>query len=226
MSYEAVFIVVASLVDNKDALRRPEVVTPDQLSAALRWLHLAGAIVWLDPRRRVNCSEEIEHVHDPEAIHENIPQTERSQIADDDIIFVDPTWLCSYLVGRIMAKRAQGTEGSWQDHQFVLAVPDLDPLGSDMGITGPMVVHLLERFGVGRCIRDRVLMSARITTGISRKMRKFLVERSECILGREVVAQPPNVLVPGFLPLQQLKAFKCGARLWKGRADAHVEERR
>jgi hypothetical protein len=72
-------------------------VEPNSRSA---WLHLAGTIVWphADPRRRANRSEEIEHVHDPEAIHENIPQTERSQIADDDIIFVDPTWLCSRLM--------------------------------------------------------------------------------------------------------------------------------
>jgi hypothetical protein len=41
--------------------------------------------------RSIRASREERHVHDPEAIHENIPQTERSQIVDDDIIFVDPT---------------------------------------------------------------------------------------------------------------------------------------
>jgi hypothetical protein len=57
-----------------------------------------------------------------------------------------------------MAKEAlladQGIDFSWQDYQFVLAVPDLDPLGRDMGLAGPVIAHLLEHFGVGRCIED------------------------------------------------------------------------
>jgi hypothetical protein len=58
--------------------------------------------------------------------------------------------------------------------------------------------------------------ASRLTAGISDETRKFLAERSECILGRELVARPPNVFVPGFLPRLQLKAFERGARLWKG----------
>jgi hypothetical protein len=36
------------------------------------------------------------------------------------------------------------------------------------------------------------------------------------ILARELVARPPNIFVPGFVPLLQLKAFeRTGAFLWK-----------
>jgi hypothetical protein len=85
-----------------------------------------------------------------------------------------------------------------------------------MGISGATITDLLEHFGVGLCIEDRVLVPARLTAGISEQTRKLWVERSVCILGRELVARSPNVFVPGFLSVLQLKAFERGARLWKG----------
>jgi hypothetical protein len=85
-----------------------------------------------------------------------------------------------------------------------------------MGISGATITYLLEHFGVGLCIEDRVLVPARLTAGISEQTRKLLVEGSVFILGREFVARSPNVFVPGFLPVLQLKAFERGARLWKG----------
>jgi hypothetical protein len=119
-----------------------------------------------------------------------------------------------------MAKRAflatQGIDVSWQDNRFVFAASDLEPLGRDMAITGQMIARLLQQFGVGLCVEDRVLVPARLTAGISEQTRAFFIQRIARVLGRELATRSPNVFVPGFFPLLQLKAFERGARLWKG----------
>jgi hypothetical protein len=66
-------------------------------------------------------------------------------------------------------------------------------------------------------VKDRVFIPMRLQAGLSASTRRFLRERSASILGRELVARPPNIFVPGFFPLLQLKAFeRTGTSLWKG----------
>jgi hypothetical protein len=72
-------------------------------------------------------------------------------------------------------------------------------------------------YGIGRSVKDLVLIPIRLQAGLSASTRGFLRERSANILGRELVARPSNVFVPGFVPLLQLKVFeRTGTFLWKG----------
>jgi hypothetical protein len=172
-----------------------------QLEAALRWLHLAGSII-LCPRTA-------------------------DQDHEEDLIFIDPTWLCSRVVGRAVASKAllsaQGIDVPWEDGHIALRVSQLQALGSDLvdssttHLSGEQVASVLTYFGIGRAVKDRVFIPMRLQAGLSASTRHFLRERSASILGRELVARPPNIFVPGFFPLLQLKAFeRTGTFLWKG----------
>jgi hypothetical protein len=173
-----------------------------QLEASLRWLHLAGSIV--------RCAPTV---------------TELGNKSDEeDLIFIDPTWLCSRIVGRAVASKAllvdQGIDVPWEDGHVVLRVSELEVLGSDLvrfSMSGQQVANVLIYFGIGRSVNDLILIPMRLQAGLSAPTRGFLCERSASILGRELVARPPNVFVPGFIPLLQLKAFEhTGTFLWKG----------
>jgi hypothetical protein len=84
-------------------------------------------------------------------------------------------------------------------------------------MSGQQIANVLTYFGIGRSVNDLILIPMRLQAGLSASTRGFLRERSASILGRELVARPPNVFVPGFVPLLQLKAFeRTGTFLWKG----------
>jgi hypothetical protein len=98
----------------------------------------------------------------------------------------------------------------------------LEVLGSDLGrsstmhMSGQQIANVLIYFGIGRSVNDLVLIPMTLQADLSVSTRDFVRERSACILGRELVARPPNVFVPGFVPLLKLKAFeRAGAVLWK-----------
>jgi hypothetical protein len=130
-------------------------------------------------------------------------------------------------VGRAVASKAlladQDIDVPWEDGQVALRVSQLEVLGSDlvgsstMHISGKQIANVLTYFGIGRSMNDLVLIPMRLQAGFSASTRGFLRERSASILGRELVSRPPNVFVPGFVPLLQLKAFEHrGTFLWKG----------
>jgi hypothetical protein len=146
---------------------------------------------------------------------------------EEDLVFIDPTWLCSRIVGRAVASKAllvdQGIDVPWEDGHVALRVSELEVLGSDlvrfstMHMSGQQIANVLIYFGIGRSVNDLILIPMRLQAGLSAPTRGFLRERSVSILGRELVARPPNVFVPGFVPLLQLKAFeRTGTFLWKG----------
>jgi hypothetical protein len=121
-------------------------------------------------------------------------------------------------VGRAVAIKAlltdQDIDAPWEDGHVALRVSELEMLGNDlvgsstMHVSGQQIAVVLTYFGVDRSVNDLVLLPMRLRAGLPVSIRDFLRERSVSILGRELVARPPNVFVPEFIPLLQLKAFE------------------
>jgi hypothetical protein len=174
-------------------------VGDEQLRAALAWLHIVGEVVW--------CGELGDH----------------SEIAT---VFLDPTWLCSTLVGYAVAPRglleARRMAAPLDDGQYAVDAEGLQALlrASSIGSSGctvEMIRSVMEYFSLGHSIKEQLFMPIRVRMPMAQSVPlSELRSRSLCVLGRRLRARPPNVFVPGFFPRLQLRCFARGARVWRG----------
>lgn len=202
-----------------------ESTTREHLLAAVQWLDLTGDAVLCrstghEEAVAVEAKEEETKGDTP------IEQTETSG-SDNDVVFLDPTWLCQTLVGRMTASaellRKQGRTVVWEDglHNPTMAQVMKFARVLQLDVREEVVCHVFEHFKLGVRYRkahgrDRMMVPMRLTSHAFAVVDRSVLDGCERVLGRQLRARPPNVFVPGFFPQLQLKAFQeHDALLWR-----------
>lgn len=205
-----------------------EFTTREQLLAAVQWLDITGDVVWCRPARREEPVPEAKEDQNAEGNAADPAQTNITTEKDDDTIFLDPTWLCQTLVGRMTASvellEKQGKEVVWVDglHNPPIAQVMAFARLLDLNVSVYDICHVFKHFKLG--VRytpqndggDRIMVPLRLTGHAFAVVDRSVLDGCERVLGRQLRARPPNVFVPGFFPQLQLKAFQeHHALLWR-----------